>query len=367
MSILKFSMNFSVGSNKARQLRFKIDEQFDLSKHIVGVSGASGAGKSTLLKFLAGIQETDINQQILEWKHTSILEKSARDNPCVYVGNDTLLFEHLNVIDNLTLVEQHKVSQSESISLEDVIKLTQISHLLEKSIEQLSSGEQQRVKFARALLCGKSIVLLDESFSALDWPARMHMLHIVKQLHQMRKRYFILVSHSLKELAFTCDWLIRLDKQKLVESGVTYDVLESIWRQSSSELVFSSLPLQFIEFDDSLKLSTWRLKSLTKDVEPSTQHMVYMQSDQQVNAKQTLATIDADKVVLSRHSDNETSMLNALQGVITDIIETEFKSASLLVKVKIQDHYMYAYISRKSFERLELSIGEHVFAMFKAL
>jgi molybdate transport system ATP-binding protein len=289
------------------------------------------------------------------------------------------------VLGNLTFVIKHSAwANSCPFTLEQVIDWCGIAHLLTQPSTSLSGGEQQRVNLARSLLCGKPIILLDEPFSALDWNARVELLGLLVQLQQDYGLHFVIVSHSLKELALCSQHMLVIDNGEMLRSGSTTELIDKLTHDSSgsrskteeadlnNQTRFSTLtltnPVPLAEYH----LTKWQLGEDEKSPVIYTKGLQNKSSRKSLSShlpinspiKEKLVTLDANRVSLSRQDNLDTSMLNHLEASIDDITHIQHL---VLVTLNVQGQTLYAEISLLSFSNLKLQLGETIFAQFKAL
>lgn len=158
----------------------------------VAIVGPSGAGKSTLLRVLAGLERRARGRITVRGKRWMDTQEGVFLPPWArragWVPQDTLLFPHLTVRDNLVYSGTAGGATDPAVgagsgngagrdvaaglTLQGAARLVEATHLLDRRPPILSGGERQRVALARALLARPRVLLLDEPFSALDTALR---------------------------------------------------------------------------------------------------------------------------------------------------------------------------------------------------
>ena len=140
---------------------------------VVVLIGPSGSGKSTLLRCLNQLEKATSGQIVIDGfdvtdKHTDI--NKVRENIGM-VFQHFNLFNHLNVLRNMTLAPVHLKTLSKEDANNKAMQLLERVGLSDKAgayPSQLSGGQKQRVAIARALEMNPDIMLFDEPTSALD-------------------------------------------------------------------------------------------------------------------------------------------------------------------------------------------------------
>ena len=179
----------------------------------ISILGKSGCGKSTLLKIIAGIEQEDAGQIILNEINITAKKTNARN--IVYLFQEALLFPHLTVFENIAFGLRIRKEKNEVIKT----KVQQLLHQLgieaqaDKMPEQISGGQKQRVAFVRALIINPPLLLLDEPFSNLDVETRGSMQTLYKSVAASYNITSLFVTHDLKES------LIMGDKIAYMENG----------------------------------------------------------------------------------------------------------------------------------------------------
>ncbi|GAB55671.1 molybdate transport system ATP-binding protein [Glaciecola punicea ACAM 611] len=386
--------------SKHQEQVFEMEVTIDDKHKIVGMFGESGAGKTTMLKVMAGLVNA---AQCTMHLPMHCINTKGRYNPCVYIGADSALFDHLNVAENLTLVIRHSESrQSNSLDLDEVLGLCGISSLMSKMPWQLSGGEKQRVCFARGLLTGKKLLLLDEAFSALDWKLRQVMHQVLRTLASKNGFRAIMVSHSLKELSLCASEVIVIEQgavlnQMSIKSAVDYQIGSTQNVEVNKADYFCAVNGIFSHIDDQdSSLQVWLLskseavsesqnngQNKSKDksrvqtdacrlyVKVPSVNSAEMNNNQFVSAlllpqkgEPRSFALNANQLSVSRHDNNQTSMVNCFPVCISNIIEN---TTGVVVSGRWHGQVFHSLITIKSFQTLNIKVDEKLYFVCKAL
>ncbi len=158
--------------------------------------GPSGCGKSTLLNMIAGLEDISTGELRINDKLMNGVHPSQRNIAMVF--QSYALYPNMNVAKNITFsMEMHKVPQADrDKKLDEVAKLLQIDHLLDRKPGALSGGQRQRVAMGRALVRDPDVFLFDEPLSNLDAKLRVDMRTEIKKLHQRLGTTIVYVTHD---------------------------------------------------------------------------------------------------------------------------------------------------------------------------
>ena len=163
---------------------------FDLTVkpgEIIAITGPSGCGKTTLLRCICGLDFIDTGTITLD--DNDITEWPAEDRGIGMIFQRPVLFPHLNVEQNLLL-------GSKSGNVEQSLKEVNMLGFENRSVNNLSGGEGQRISLARALLAKPRVLLLDEPFSSIDEELSMRLVEDVRKILKKRQTPAILVTHN---------------------------------------------------------------------------------------------------------------------------------------------------------------------------
>lgn len=208
-----------------------IDASFDA--RVTSVFGPSGSGKTTLLDAIAGLRpiltgEIEINGQIL-FSSAHGINRPPRDRGIGYVPQEGALFPHLSVRKNILFgANRDAHGKSRDITVEHVLNVLEIGHLLDRPVTKLSGGEAQRVALTRAILSRPQLLLLDEPLAALDIGLRERILPYLARVRDEFGIPMIYVTHNLTEVLTLADWVLMLQEGKLVAQGIPKETLRSL-------------------------------------------------------------------------------------------------------------------------------------------
>ena len=195
----------------------EIHERFEA--RAVALFGPSGAGKTTVLDSIAGLRrpaagEIRVGDRQL-FASVSRTDVPRRLRRVGYVPQDVALFPHLSVRHNIT----YGAGRGGSHTIEQVLEMLELRLLLERGVGGLSGGERQRVAIARALVSAPDLLLLDEPLAAVDAPLRERILPYIERVRDALAIPLIYVSHAADEVRRIADWVIVLDRGRVVRAG----------------------------------------------------------------------------------------------------------------------------------------------------
>jgi ABC-type nitrate/sulfonate/bicarbonate transport system ATPase subunit len=170
---------------------------------VLVVVGPSGCGKSTLLELMAGLQEPDEGTVSVE----GATDAAARRAACAYMPQRDLLLPWRDALANAALaLECQGTPRAEARRrAEPLFERFGLAEFEHARPSELSGGMRQRVAFLRTLLPGRSVLLLDEPFGALDSITRASMQRWLADALAREPRTVLLVTHDVEEAVFLAD------------------------------------------------------------------------------------------------------------------------------------------------------------------
>lgn len=185
---------------------------------LVAIVGENGSGKTTLLKLLAGILQPQVGQ--VEWLDCD--ESGARIGYLAQQENPSWA---LQVDDMVAIgVPANVTGAAAKQRIASALQATDSKHLSDRNVAQLSSGELQRVLFARVLAAEPQAILADEPTAALDLRHQESMMNLLQQ--QARQgRCVVVVMHDLRLVQRWCDEILVLQNGRVLTAGPVAETL----------------------------------------------------------------------------------------------------------------------------------------------
>jgi molybdate transport system ATP-binding protein/molybdate/tungstate transport system ATP-binding protein len=189
------------------------------------VLGPTGAGKTVLVECIAGIHHPKRGEIYFRGERIDRLKPEERG--IGYVPQDYALFPHMTVKDNIAFglrIRRASPSHIEE-TVEKLVNLLRIKHLLHRYPTTLSGGEKQRVALARALAINPRLLLLDEPLSAVDEQTREELCRELRRIHRETKMMILHISHNLEETFSLADRVCILNEGRVMAIGKPDDLL----------------------------------------------------------------------------------------------------------------------------------------------
>ena len=170
---------------------------------LVCVLGTSGGGKTTLVKLVNRLYDPDEGKVLVDGRDVSEVDPVELRRGIGYVIQQTGLFPHMTVAENIACVP--KILKWDRARIDGrVDELLRLVHLdpaefRDRYPSQLSGGQQQRVGLVRALAAEPPIMLLDEPFGAIDAITRASLQEELLRIHRGSGKTFVFVTHDVSE------------------------------------------------------------------------------------------------------------------------------------------------------------------------
>ena len=219
--------------------------------------GPSGCGKTTTLRMINRLIDPDSGRILVDGVDTRGVDPAALRLKMGYVIQQTGLFPHMTVAENVGTVPRLWKWDSRRIrrrvdELLDLVGLPPAEYR-DRYPHQLSGGQRQRVGFARALAADPPILLMDEPFGAVDRINRERLQNEFVRIQRSVRKTVVFVTHDIEEAVLVGD---RLCIMKMQAQIAQYDTPEQILARPASEYVVEFLGPTRIAWLESLRRST---------------------------------------------------------------------------------------------------------------
>jgi ABC-2 type transport system ATP-binding protein len=201
---------------------------------IHGVLGANGSGKSTLIRLIAGLLTLDAGRVEvfgLDIERDELKVKRLINR----VSVDAAFFKKLSPMENLTFAAR-TYGLEMGAARRRVYAILERLHVgsdrVDRPIEQMSRGMQQKVAIARALLTSPTLLLLDEPTTGLDPRSKLDVQEFIEELRATHDTTIVLTTHDLAEAERLSDAITVIDGGRVVAS----DTPEGLVASASSRL-----------------------------------------------------------------------------------------------------------------------------------
>ncbi|MED7788612.1 ATP-binding cassette domain-containing protein [Francisella sp. 19X1-34] len=220
--MLTFNISDHISKN------FTINIQYQLSNsEIVAFFGPSGTGKSSILKRIVGTQKATESKITL---NNNIWQSDSYFLPLIkrslgYVPQKALLLPHLTVEKNL---KYNKTKNKNHIT--KLIDLFEISELLKSYPSQLSGGQLQKVAIAQALSANPEVLILDESFSGIDFDSKLRLMKKLKDYIKKNQIITLLSTHDFLEISVFTDKVVIINNGSIKKTMSSLEFIDEYYK-----------------------------------------------------------------------------------------------------------------------------------------
>jgi ABC-type Fe3+/spermidine/putrescine transport system ATPase subunit len=231
---------------------------FDVGEgEVVCLLGPSGCGKTTLLRIVAGLETADDGQILLDGQDIGPVPPHRRDFGLMF--QDYALFPHKNVFDNVAFGMRMKRMGENEIrqQVSEVLTLVGLGGFEQRSVNELSGGEAQRVALARSLATRPRLLMLDEPLGSLDRALRERLMTELCDILTEVGVTALYVTHDQAEAFAIADRAVVMNTGRVEQIGPP----EMIYRCPATPFVAHFLGLtnlaQGLILDHGLVASAW--------------------------------------------------------------------------------------------------------------
>jgi osmoprotectant transport system ATP-binding protein len=234
MTLIEFKNIVKKYRNKTIIKPFSIDIE---AGQLVVFIGPSGCGKTTLLKMINKLIQPSAGKIFVNGRDISSIDAIELRRNIGYVIQNTGLFPHMSIRENLELIPKLKGEEPDKIAkkTEELLQVVGLNpaEYLDRFPKELSGGQQQRVGVARAFSTDSDIILMDEPFSALDPVTRNSLQDELVQMQKELNKTIIFVTHDMDEAIKIADKICILKDGDILQ----FDTPENILKNPANEFV----------------------------------------------------------------------------------------------------------------------------------
>ena len=181
--------------------------------------GPSGCGKSTLLRMIAGLEDVNAGDILIDGARMNDVPSSKRGIAMVF--QSYALYPNMTLYENMAfgLKLANKTKAEIDAAVMQAARTLHIDHLLDRKPKALSGGQRQRVAIGRAITRNPRVFLFDEPLSNLDAALRTRMRIEFSRLHDELKTTMIYVTHDQIEAITLADRIVVLSQGRIEQVG----------------------------------------------------------------------------------------------------------------------------------------------------
>ena len=188
---------------------------------IYGLLGANGSGKSTFIRLVSGLLTLDVGR-VEVFGHDLVREEMAVKRLINRVSVDAAFFKKLSPAENLSFAARLYGLDAGRARYEATRILGRLGigeKRMNRPLEQMSRGMQQKVAIARALLTSPALLLLDEPTTGLDPRSKLDVQTFIEELRADHDATIVLTTHDLAEAERLCGRIGILAGGRLTAEG----------------------------------------------------------------------------------------------------------------------------------------------------
>ena len=338
---------------------FTLNARFTAPAGLTALFGQSGSGKTTVINAIAGLTRPDAGRitadgSVFYDSDTGQFLPASR-RQLGYVFQDSRLFPHLTVRQNLLYGRWFASARKGGADFGRIVEMLGIGHLLTRRPHGLSGGEKQRVALGRAILSRPRMLVMDEPLAALDEARKAEILPYLERLRDEIRLPILYVTHSVSELARLATTVVMMDAGRVVAAGPTGDLFSDP----------ATAPLLGIAEAGAV------LRARVEAVDPDgltrvrtsggflwlSQHHLRPGNDLRLRIK-------ARDVMLALEPPTGISALNIIAATVRDLTDLP---DGVLVRLDIGSEVILSHVTRRSAAALGLHPGKPVHAVLKAV
>ena len=242
LRVEKVSKKFIKKITKKKRQNFYADKDISFvvkEGEIFGIIGPNGAGKTTLLRMLSGIMEPtegDIFIDDMNYRNNGLEIKKR----IAFLSGNTKLYKDISPVELLYMCGEYYGVEKKVLNtrIEEIIKRFDMREFAYQKIENLSTGQYQRVSIARCLVHDPKYYILDEATSGLDVISGKVIIDFIQE-EKKRGKCIIYSTHYMEEADSICDRLMMMNHGHILMIGTVKEILKKSNAKNLREAFFA--------------------------------------------------------------------------------------------------------------------------------
>ena len=214
---------------------------------IYGILGANGSGKSTLIRLVSTLLTLE-GGRVEVFGHDVERDEMAVKRLINRVSVDAAFFKKLSPHENLAYAARlygMDARKAKAAAITILARLGIGEKRLDRPVEQMSRGMQQKVAIARALLTSPTVLLLDEPTTGLDPRSKLDVQTFIEEVRDTHDATIVLTTHDLVEAERLCDRMALIDDGRLMAEGTPVELKAMVERDYGKEPTMENVFMTF--------------------------------------------------------------------------------------------------------------------------
>ncbi|MFQ5800484.1 MAG: ABC transporter ATP-binding protein [Candidatus Hydrothermarchaeales archaeon] len=304
--------------------------------------GPSGAGKTKTLEIVAGVEEPDSGEVVIN--DVNMAHTPPRKRGIGFVFQDYSLFPHKTVSENIAFGLRVKKESDIKEKVEGIAKEVKILKLLDRYPRQISGGEQQRVALARALIINPDLLLFDEPLGSLDQNVREKLRKTLKNIQRRHRITTVFVTHDYIEAIALADKIGILKKGRIIQCG------------SPEEIFYRPKNREVAEFTGMANIFEGKVRGSSKEGSLISIDGLEIKVDEALPKRDVTICIRPESIMFLR-PERSSTFDNSFEGRIVQV--ESFGSAMHKITVDVGTLF-FVNVPNHVVEKMGLTVGKDV-------
>lgn len=229
-----------VDKKKSREFYADKDISFEVNEgEIFGIIGPNGAGKTTLLRMLSGIMAPSSGSILID--NMNYLDNGISiQKKLAFLSGNTKLYKDISPVELLYMCGEYYGVEKKVLDnrITEIINRFHMQEFAHQRIENLSTGQYQRVSIARCLVHDPKYYILDEATSGLDIISSKVIIDFIQE-EKKRGKCIIYSTHYMEEATSICDRIMMLNHGKTIAIGTVEEIQKLSGKKNLRDAFFA--------------------------------------------------------------------------------------------------------------------------------